>query len=129
MKGEKYILYIDDDPDDRENFGYALEKCNATINLRTAEDANDALKKLACQTKPSCIYLDVNMPRVNGLQLLKILKSDTDFAMIPVIIFSTAMDAKSRKEAINLGAAEAFQKPSSLQGLLEHLRCSISAHF
>jgi CheY-like chemotaxis protein len=129
VKTGKQILYIDDDPDDRENFGYALERCNAKITLTTAVDADDALEKLASQAKPACIYLDINMPKMNGIQLLKVLKSNTDFAQIPVIIFSTAVDTKSRKEAMNLGAAGVFVKPSSLQGLLDHLCASLSTHF
>lgn len=126
---EEYILYIDDDPDDRENFEYALEQCNAKINLTTAVDADDAIKKLAVEQKPACIYLDVNMPKMNGIQLLKILKSKPDVAHIPVIIFSTAVDKKSREEAINLGAAGVILKPSSFQGLLDHLCISVSTGF
>jgi len=129
VKKEKYVLYIDDDPDDRENFAYALEQCNAKINLTTAVDADDALEKLASQAKPTCIYLDINMPKMNGIQLLKILKSNTDFAHIPVIIFSTAVDTKSRKEVMNLGAAGVFMKPSSLHRLMDHLCVNLSAHF
>lgn len=126
---EEYILYIDDDPDDRENFEYALEQCSVKINLTTAVDADDAIKKLASEQKPTCIYLDVNMPKMNGIQLLKILKSNTNYAQIPVIIFSTAVDKKSREEAMKLGAAEVVLKPSSFQGLLDHLCTSVSTHF
>lgn len=127
-KKEEYILYIDDDPDDRENFEYALAKCNAGINLTTAVDAEDAIAKLAAEQKPTCIYLDVNMPKMNGIQFLKLLKSNTDYAKIPVIIFSTAMDTKSRDEAMNLGAAGVVMKPSSLQGLLDHIYTSLLTH-
>lgn len=126
---QKYILYIDDDPDDRENFSYALKRSSSDIHLITADDAYDALEKLASQSKPGCIYLDINMPKMDGIQLLKILKAHTDFAVIPVIIFSTGVDVKSKDEAMRLGAAEVCLKPSSLQCLLEHLRSSISTHF
>lgn len=128
VNNEKYVLYIDDDPDDRETFSYALEQCNAKINLITAVDADDALEKLASHPKPSCIYLDINMPKVNGIQLLKILKSNMDFAHIPVIIFSTAVDTKSRKEVMNLGAAGVFVKPSSLHRLMDYLCASLPTH-
>lgn len=125
----KYILYIDDDPDDQENFGYALKRSSPDIHLTTADDAYDALEKLGSQAKPGCIYLDINMPKMNGLEFLKILKAHTDLAGIPVIIFSTAVDGKSRHQAMRLGASEVVVKPSSLQRLLEHLRSSISTHF
>lgn len=125
----KYILYIDDDPDDQENFGYALKRSSPDIHLTTADDAYDALEKLGSQAKPGCIYLDINMPKMDGIQLLKILKGRTDLAVIPVIIFSTGVDAKSKDEAMRLGAAQVFPKPSSLHWLLNHLRSSISTHF
>lgn len=129
VRSQKRILYIDDDADDRDNFRYVLGKSRTDINLITAVDADDALKKLASQLKPDCIYLDINMPKMNGIELLKILKSNTDFRQIPVIIFSTTVDEKCRKEAMNLGAAAVFLKPSSLQGFLDHVYTSLSTHF
>jgi CheY-like chemotaxis protein len=129
IKTAKHILYIDDDPDDQENFRFALERCNAKITLTTAQDADEALEKLSSQSKPACIYLDINMPKINGIQLLELLKLNTDFAEIPVVIFSTSVDTKSRKEAMNLGAAGVFVKPSSLVGLMEHIRDNLSLHF
>lgn len=129
VRNEKYILYIDDDPDDRDNFRYVLQQSAARIKLITAVDAHDALEKLASEVKPDCIYLDINMPKINGIELLKILKSNTDFRRIPVIIFSTTIDEKCRKEAMNLGAAGVVLKPSSLQGLLDHLCTSFSTDF
>ncbi|MGC1244159.1 MAG: response regulator [Chryseosolibacter sp.] len=128
MEKARYVLYVDDDPDDREIFGYALAKCSADISLTTAEDGYDALEKLTSLQQPCCIYLDINMPKMNGIQLLKILKSHRDFELIPVIIFSTSVDSRSKREAMDLGAVDVYRKPTSVQGLLEFLNASISTH-
>ena len=128
MEKAKFVLYVDDDPDDREIFSYALSKCSEDISLTTAEDGYDALEKLASLRPPCCIYLDINMPKMNGIQLLKILKSHRDFELIPVVIFSTAVDSRSKREAMDLGAQEVYRKPTTVQGLLDFLCTSISTH-
>jgi CheY-like chemotaxis protein len=121
------ILYVDDDPDDRELFGYALSTCGAEYDLITAEDAFDALKILQSGERPSCLYVDINMPGMNGIQLLSVLKADSKYASIPVFMFSTAVDKKTASEAKKLGAVDVIIKPSSFQGLIDHLQVSFRA--
>lgn len=128
MEKARYVLYVDDDPDDREIFSYAVANCSADISLTTAQDGYDALEKLASLQRPCCIYLDINMPKMNGIQQLRILKSHRESESIPVIIFSTAVDSRSKREAMDLGAVDVYRKPTSVQGLLEFLNASISTH-
>ncbi|MEO5602195.1 MAG: response regulator [Cyclobacteriaceae bacterium] len=126
MDKKPFILYVDDDPDDRELFGYALTTCGADYDLITADDGFDALKILASGEKPKCLYIDINMPVMSGLELLKIIKSNSLYALLPVFIFTTAANEESIEEAKRLGAADVIIKPRSIQGLINYLHSCFS---
>src|SRR5687767_3712704 len=115
MVESKTILYVDDDADDREIFSYAFENCDSGLNLKTAEGGIDALEKLESEETPCAIYIDINMPKMNGMEFLRIIKSHHKYATIPAFIFSTTLDADSIKEAKELGAADVFVKPTTVQ--------------
>ena len=121
LEKKPFILYVDDDPDDRELFRHALTRSGAEYDLITADDGLDALRILGSSKKPTCVYVDINMPGMTGMELLKILKSDPEFAPLPIFIFSTSVDSKTMKEARGLGAADVIIKPTSFQRLIDHL--------
>ena len=128
MEKQKIILYVDDDADDQEMFSYAFHECSSGFELKTAENGIDALEKLASGQKPACIYIDINMPKMNGLQFLEIIKSRREYADIPAIIFSTTLDPITVKEAGRLGAAEFFVKPTNFNALVDQLKWCITTH-
>lgn len=129
MEKRKTILYVDDDADDREIFSYAFTTIETGFNLEIAVDAHDALKKLASEEIPAGIYIDMNMPRMNGMELLKSIKSNPDYAGMVAFIISTNSDPIYRERALRLGAAEVFVKPNSIQGILDQLRSCFTTHF
>jgi CheY-like chemotaxis protein len=128
MEKQKTILYVDDDADDQEMFNYAFNECSSGFELKTADNGIDALQKLASGEKPACIYIDINMPKMNGLQFLEILKSNHEYADIPAIIFSTTLDPLTVKEAGRLGAAEFFVKPTNFNALVDQLKWCMNTH-
>lgn len=109
------ILLIDDDADDREVFGEALQSINNTIILRTAIDGVDALEKLngTFPQLPDLIFMDLNMPKMNGKQLLQELKNHKYFSHIPVLIYSTSTYNEDKDDTIAMGAADFIVKPNS----------------
>jgi len=112
------ILYIDDDVEDREIFRDALACINPDFVLNTANDGLEGLKVLEELTlRPDLIFLDINMPRMNGRQFLIRLREIVGLRTIPVIIYSTT----SRKGEIDsfkkLGARDFIIKPSDFQKL------------
>lgn len=109
------IFLIDDDADDREVFAGALSSVNPTITLMTAVDGVDALQKLKenFPQLPDVIFLDLNMPKMNGKQLLKELKNDTHFKFIPVFIYSTSSNNEDKRDTMGNGAADFIVKPNS----------------
>jgi CheY-like chemotaxis protein len=119
---------VDDDADDREMFGCAFDDCDSGFQLTTAENGLDALEQLAREETPSCIYIDVNMPKMNGMEFLKIIKSRQEYANIPAFILSTSIDPDSAREARRLGAADVFVKPVTMQGLRDQLNFCFATH-
>src|SRR6478735_1433169 len=83
------FLLVDDDSDDREIFAEVLNNIDATIDCHLAEDAEMAYNILQ-QVTPSLIFLDINMPRKNGWQLLSEIKAHESLKTIPTIMYSTS---------------------------------------
>ncbi len=70
---------------------------------------------------PDYIFLDLNMPRMNGTQFLKALKSTEILKNIPVIVYTTSSSLKDKEEMTSFGAAYFLTKPNSLAGLRTEL--------
>jgi CheY-like chemotaxis protein len=107
---------IDDDKDDQEIFMLALEDMNINVACVTANDGNEALNKFAQDETflPDYIFLDLNMPRINGKQCLVEIKKIDHLKNIPVIIYSTSSAQKDKLETEMLGASAFITKPSSI---------------
>ena len=116
------ILLIDDDEDDQEIFLLAMRKLSARASCTCESDATEALKKLAAkQLNPDVIFLDLNMPVMNGQQFLARVKSQAEFRHIPVIIFSTSGVQSTMQAVKELGAQDFITKPGDLDTLVDIL--------
>jgi CheY-like chemotaxis protein len=129
----KTVLIADDDPDDIEMFIEALQEIDNNICCVSAGNGYDALQLLNVvnMPKPDVIFLDLNMPKLNGRQCLVKLKQQERLADIPVIIFTTSKLDDDNEEMRRLGAVDFITKPSrfgDLVQLLANLLTSISAH-
>src|SRR4051812_2472490 len=80
------ILYVEDDQDDFEIFLEALQTINASYTLTCIKDGDLTLNWLAGNRRPDLIFLDINMPRLSGKEVLKQLKADKAYSDIPVLI-------------------------------------------
>jgi two-component system response regulator len=106
------ILLVEDDPDDAELTIYALKKNNIGNNLLHIDDGEKALQFLySTQENPKLILLDLRMPRVDGIQILRKLKEDPDKRHIPVIAMISSKDGKSYVESFHLKADAYIIKP------------------
>jgi CheY-like chemotaxis protein len=106
------FLLVDDDEDDRELFQIALEEVEHDIHYLEAASGVEALRTLRhSDTLPDYIFLDLNMPHMNGRECLIELKKDPRLTAIPVIIFSTSNDPRDIEETKILGAIEFITKP------------------
>lgn len=116
------VLNIDDDLEDRQFFREALREIDPSITCLNAESGMEALSLLHGQfPQPDYIFLDINMPMMDGKQCLKALKSVPEFESIPVIMYSTSTDTREIHECYDLGAEDFLIKPHSYEKLVNDL--------
>jgi len=113
MKNHKPILLVEDDRVDAMTVTRALKEINVTNTLAHVENGEEALAYLSddTQEKPCIILLDLNMPRMNGIEFLSIVKKDDAVKNIPVIVLTTSKDEGDRLESFNLSVAGYMVKP------------------
>jgi CheY-like chemotaxis protein len=124
----KSILLIDDDQDDKYFFAKALEELEINVELQTAEDGVDAFEKLNHKI-PDLILLDLNMPRMNGMMFLKLLKQAKHLKNIPVIIYTTHVNIFEEIEAKKLGAYGVFIKPAEFSKTVQTISDILQMNF
>ena len=122
MPSHTYLL-IDDDADDLEIFALALADACIECRLVTAKNGLEALDLfLADDTfSPDFIFIDLNMPLMNGKQFLATLKSSMKLQRIPAIIYTTSSHPKDIEETEALGATHFLVKPTSIGDLTKIL--------
>jgi CheY-like chemotaxis protein len=116
---KKIFMIIDDDEDDRFFFKEAVVKkmINSPLYIE-ANDGEDALRKLLkVKQLPDFIFLDINMPCMDGRECLIQLKQDDKLKHIPVIMYSTSFSEKTINEFHKLGASNCMIKPTDLNKL------------
>ncbi|NML35624.1 response regulator [Chitinophaga sp. G-6-1-13] len=116
------VLLIDDDVDDRMIFGDVLKELVPDIIYNEAINGEDALTRLEEGLVPDLIFLDLNMPRVDGKQFLAELRQIEHLRHIPVIIYTTSSHESDKKETRALGASYFITKPNSLHELNQLLK-------
>lgn len=125
------VLIVDDDEDDQDIFCEAVGEINKSIVCIRAVNGEDALYNLSLnkETLPDLIFLDLNMPRLDGKQFLKEIKKLDNARHVPVIIYSTSNLKTDREETKLLGAADFLNKPTEFKMLCYQLQGIFSKHF
>ena len=119
---KKIFLLADDDIDDREMFCEALKAIDSDVVCHVVADGREALDILNSLTEqPQLIFLDVNMPVINGWQCLGQLKEDERYNAIPVIVISTSSHQREMEIAKKLDALCYFTKPNHFDELINVL--------
>lgn len=115
MKNSVCFLLVDDDADDRTLFIEAVKEIDQTIECKTANNGERALKLLKDTeySLPDFIFLDIRMPRINGKKCLFEIKKDERLKHIPVIIYTTSKAVEESKELRDMGAFHFISKPSN----------------
>ena len=125
------ILIADDDPEDRELTRDALQECrlaNEVHFVRDGEELMEYLRRegpyanLMEQPLPGLILLDLNMPRKDGREALKEIKSDRDLRRIPVVVLTTSKADEDILRTYDLGVNSYVTKPVTFDSLVETLK-------
>ena len=124
MKNTKSILLIEDDIVDAMTVKRALSDIKVTNALFTVGNGEEALEYLqdSNNEQPGIILLDLNMPKMNGIEFLKVMKNDNSFKRIPVIILTTSQEENDKIESFNLGVAGYMIKPVDYLQFVETMR-------
>jgi CheY-like chemotaxis protein len=126
----KNILLAEDDEDDRFLFVDALSEIDSSIHCSTATDGRKALQALKKAEKlPDILFLDINMPTMNGLDCLQKVKKDIRLARLPVVIFTTSNNPEDIELTHRLGANVFLRKPSGFKELKLKLEKILSLDF
>jgi CheY-like chemotaxis protein len=106
------VWVIDDDEDDLLFLQSAFAHERPAIEIRLIQDSTALLAQLgACVDLPKLLLVDINMPRLNGLELLAQLRSMPRYAQLPIIMLTTSADPGDRQQALDLGANDYLIKP------------------
>ncbi|HEY9257038.1 response regulator [Chitinophaga sp.] len=123
------LLLVDDDPDDQEFFKLALHTIREHISFAAAGNGQDALDQLTTAVcTPDLIFLDMNMPLMNGLTFLQKIKASATLKHIPVIIYSTSDEPHEISMARSMGAVDFVTKPTKFEELCQLLREKLALH-
>jgi CheY-like chemotaxis protein len=114
---------IDDDLDDQEIFFMALQQFDDSIECEFANDGAKAIEQLTSSEgkTPDCIFIDMNMPRMNGIECLEQIKKIDHLKKVPACMFSTSADPTLVVRTKALGAVDFLVKPADITALSEML--------
>lgn len=130
MKAElRTILIVDDSPNDIELTISALSEKNLANEIVVAEDGVEALDYLYKRGKfanktgnPAVILLDIKMPRMNGIEVLKHIRSNPEFKLIPVIMVTSSLEERDLVESYKLGANSYVVKPVDIVQFIDAIK-------
>jgi CheY-like chemotaxis protein len=116
------ILLVEDDEIDVMNVRRAFKKNNICNPLFTAGNGLEGLEMLRSDALPRdrrLVLLDLNMPKMNGIEFLRELRADPELRSVPVVVLTTSDDERDRVEAYNLNVAGYILKPVTLTNFVE----------
>lgn len=117
------ILIVDDDPDDQELLQEAIRDVNDSVRCLSAANGEEALRLLQAANpyRPDLIFLDLNMPRMNGKTFLAKIKQLDGLSRIPVVIYTTSKVDDDIEQTRQLGAVHFITKPDSFEGIVREV--------
>ena len=114
------ILLVEDNPGDVELTRLTLEEARIACDLDHAEDGVAALKHLTTTPHlPDLVLLDLNMPRMDGRELMRHMKNDPRLAPIPIVVLTSSDDSADVSESYGLQASAFVKKPVGLEGFAQ----------
>jgi two-component system chemotaxis response regulator CheY len=117
---EYKVLVVEDSPTMRQLIVFALKRIRG-FQIVEANDGVDGLKKLSAE-KFDLILTDINMPIMDGLKLVSMIRNDPNYKQTPIIVITTEGATEDRTRALALGANEYITKPIQTMKILETVR-------
>ncbi len=114
---EHSALVVEDSPTMRQLIAFALKRLRG-IRIVEANDGVDGLKKLANE-RFDIIFTDINMPVMDGLKLISLIREDANYRGVPIVVITTEGAVEDRERAIALGANDYITKPIQPNRILD----------
>ncbi|MDB4107932.1 response regulator [Bacteroidia bacterium] len=109
---DKKILLLEDDVVDVMTLKRAMKQLGISNHLEVRENGAEGLEYLLnCDELPGIIFLDINMPKMNGIEFLEIVKRNKDLAKIPIVVLTTSKDQEDRLITFEKGISGYMTKP------------------
>jgi len=127
----KTILLVEDNPDDRELALYAFQNGHISTEVALAADGVEALDYLFCEGKhtgrdssvmPAVILLDLKLPKIDGLEVLRRIRADARTRLLPVVIMTSSKEEQDMIKGYSLGANSYVRKPVDFDNFNEAIR-------
>jgi CheY-like chemotaxis protein len=129
MHNKRCLLLIEDDPDDQLFFSFAIKSVAPDYDFHIADNGLKGIEMLLkMDPLPNLIFLDINMPIIDGFTCLSKIKEIDETSNIPIFIFSTSNHPKDILQAKNFGASGYFRKPNDMANLIEKLKNIINSN-
>ncbi len=124
MKSKKPILLVEDDKVDAMTVKRALKEIKVTNNVVVASNGEEALEYLTNTDNeiPCIILLDLNMPKMNGLEFMKVAKETERLRKIPIVVLTTSSEERDRMNSFNNGVAGYMTKPVDYQQFVDVIK-------
>ena len=124
MKREKNILLVEDDQIDVMMVQRALRELHVTNQLDIVQNGEEALEFLTDKGNrvPCIILLDLNMPKMNGIEFMKAARREELLSKIPVIVLTTSKEEQDKTESFKLGVSGYMLKPVDYQQFVEVIK-------
>jgi CheY-like chemotaxis protein len=128
---EVEILLVEDNPDDLDMTLRALRKAKLANHIQVARDGMEALEFIFCQgphadrkveNGPKVILLDLKLPKVDGMEVLRRVKGDSRTKMIPVVVLTSSKEEKDVVESYHLGVNSYIVKPVNFESFAAAVR-------
>jgi two-component system response regulator len=118
------ILLVEDNPDDEELTRIAFEESNLANQLVVARDGVEALEYLLDSQRPlpQMVLLDLKLPKLNGLEVLRRLRADERTRFLPVVILTSSDEERDLFDSYGLGANSYVRKPVDFAQFVESVR-------
>ena len=121
MDNNKTVHLADDDEDDRMLFKEALQEANPGVTVVESQSGKELIENIknADDLDDTIVVVDMNMPKMNGIETIKAIRDDKDIADVPTVMLSTSNNPDLKKKALEAGATDYFTKPNSFIALID----------
>ena len=130
LQSLSYLVYVDDDEDDRSLFQETIEELFPNIDLRLYENGKEFIEDLVrdISNLPRLVFMDLNMPIKNGFECLEEIRLNNTFRQIPIAVYSTSSCPRDKNRSLQLGAKHFITKPTSFSEMKALISNTVQAY-